>query len=1023
MLSMSKALGSAQAKEYYSAEYTDAGENYYTEGEKVAGVWAGRLAEEEWGLSGDITEEALERLCDGQNPLTGEQLVRHVMSIEYTNEFGEEVKSSEHRAGLDATFSAPKSVSLAALVGGDERVREAHRKSVDAALSALEEFTQSRMGGNRAAINTGKFIAAKFEHDSARPDRETGYAAPQLHTHTVIFNLTKTEDGKIRAMQPLELYRSQAYATAHYRSTLAIELQKLGYEVEVDHRTGAPEIKGFSREYLEESSPRSAEIKREARGIKERLEREGATVKEGAGLMQAAAKIDRASKDYDRAEMKRRHLEMEERFGHQAKQVVERAILRGAIIRTDEDIARRARESVTFARENAVEREAVADRRDVIKDALRRNLGFTTTEAVMKELEQREAAGEFVGIVRERGVATTKETTTEKTLRMEEHNLRTVSEGRDTQTPLADGEKSEAKELISVYEKKGLTLGDGQRKAIEEILTTTDRITGLQGGAGTGKTTALEVIRAGAMLAGYEVEGLAPTTRSAALLAEAGMPTKTLQKFLARSDRQESSEELDRKVFYVVDETSLASTRNIYQFLKKINPQDRVLFVGDERQHQAVEAGSPFEQLRKNGMQTARLTEIVRQKDESLRQAVEMLASKETAAAVKALAMHGRVVEIKDSDERLERIAKDFVERPEGTLVISPANKERVVINALIQGELRSAGKLSESSNTQMVLVIRQDMTGEERKFANAYEVAKGETEADIIRYNKASKVNGVGAGDYARVVGKNHAENTITVRMLEDGRELTYDPKRLSGVSVYKEKERTFAEGDRLQFRAPFKEERISNGELGTIKRIKGDRFTVTLDKDGREVSFDTKAYRHLDLGYAVTSYSSQGQTVNRVLVNANTKETKQLLNERMAYVAVSRARFDARLYTDSAENLSAALSRSVDKEIAVEALKESIQLSRGEKFQHHPSTRSQEQGDDNFVVSSSSNKMAESRQMHTTGIQTPFRSKVEMSVEGNQQQEMVRHQIATYKRSSEAVKPKEYEAKRVENNRGMSW
>ena len=160
----------------------------------------------------------------------GEQLVRHTAPREYLDARGETVKPMEHRAGWDATFSAPKSVSLTALVGGDDDVRQAHRESVRVAIDELEKYVQARMGGNRPAETTGKWVAASFEHDSARPVE--GYAAPQLHTHVVFFNLTETEKGESRALQPRELYRSQQYGTAIYRSELALRLRELGYEIE-----------------------------------------------------------------------------------------------------------------------------------------------------------------------------------------------------------------------------------------------------------------------------------------------------------------------------------------------------------------------------------------------------------------------------------------------------------------------------------------------------------------------------------------------------------------------------------------------------------------------------------------------------------------------------------------------------------------------------------------------------------------------------------------------------------------------
>jgi conjugative relaxase-like TrwC/TraI family protein len=908
MMTMSKALSAGQAKDYYQQEFTSAKENYYSESGEVRGQWYGRLAEE-WGLKGEVGSEQYERLVAGQDPNTGEQLVRTVKSREEVNRYGEEITTSEHRAGWDATFSAPKSVSLAALVGNDERIRVAHREAVNEALKVFEEFTQARMGGNKPAVTTGKMVAAQFEHTAARPDHDTGYAAPQLHTHVVIFNVTKTDEGRTKPLQPLELYRSQQYATALYRVNLAERLQKLGYEIEIDSRTGAPEIKGFSKEYLQESSPRSQELRKEAAAMKERLEQQGITVKEGAGLNQAAARNDRASKHYDHAEMRQRALEMDARYDNQAQRSVEQARKRDPIKLSQDEITKRAQEAVTFARDNATEREAVTDMRKVMADALRRNMGLTTYEAVATELHGRIERGEFVEIIRERKP---REATTQRMLEMERSNVQTMLEGQARHLPIVANEARQTVDAIA--EKQQLRLNDNQRTAVEQILTSRDQIIGLQGGAGTGKTTALSVLREVAEKEGYEVRGFAPTTRATKQLAESGIQSETLQKFIRR--RPEAPENHNRLL--VLDESSLASTRNLHKFFAHLETSDKVLLVGDSRQHQAVEAGTPFEQFQKHGMATVKLSEIVRQRQPELKHTVEKLSAREMRAAIDSLEQQGRIVEIAGARQRLEVIASAYCESPENTLVVSPRNRERVQLNSLIHRQLQHDGKVSRDDHQMTVYVNRQDMTGTERTFANAYVPGQ-----DIIRYNRASKVYDVEVGDYALVTAKNHKENEITVHF-ENARELTYNPQRLSGVSVYREAQREFAEGDRIQFRAPFTEKRIANGELATIAKIGNEELMVKLDS-GREVSFERDRFRHIDHGYAVTSHSSQGTTVDRVLINADTSESRVLLNDRMGYVAVSRAREDAIIYTNSIEELRGALDRRVDKEMAVEA----VQLS----------------------------------------------------------------------------------------------
>lgn len=466
----------------------------------------------------------------------------------------------------------------------------------------------------------------------------------------MIFNLTQTEDGRIKPIQPLELFRSQQYATAIYRTVLATELQKLGYEVKVDARTGAPEINGFGKEYLAASSPRRQEIEREAADMKERFATQGITVEDGAGLRQAAAKTDRMSKQYDRQQMRARHLEMDARFGEQARRVAESAQQRGSLSLSDEEIKTRAQAAVTFARENAGEREAVVDKRRVMVDAFRRNLCFTTFEAVVEELNDRIDSGDFIRLVRN---GTMEELTTSRTVAMERSNIQQVVAGRGTQDPILEPEES-GPTVGEITEAQGITLNESQRKAVQTILESHDRILGIQGLAGTGKTTTLAVLRVAAERQGYEVEGFAPTGSAADLLSESGIKTSTLQKFVASSQMES---DIGKKILYVMDESSLSDTRNMFLFFKKAGPVARLLLVGDTGQHQAVEAGAPFEQFVKAGMETATLDEIVRQKTD-LKIPVEQLSKREILAAVETLSEQGRIKEIADDADRLIAIAE-----------------------------------------------------------------------------------------------------------------------------------------------------------------------------------------------------------------------------------------------------------------------------------------------------------------------------------------------------------------------------
>jgi conjugative relaxase-like TrwC/TraI family protein len=382
VLTISKPLSAGQARAYHAEEFGNARENYYTEGERIAGEWHGKLAEQ-WGLKGEVREEHFQRLSEGQHPITDEQLVGYQAAREYVNERGEKIKTMEHRAGWDATFSAPKSVSLTALVGGDERVREAHRESVDVALDELEKYVQARLGGNLPAETTGKWAAAKFEHDSARP--VDGYAAPQLHTHIVFFNLTETANGETRVLQPQELYRTQQYATAVYRSELASRLKELRYEIERGE-SGQPEIKGYSKEYLEASSPRRQQIE-------EHLAKEN---QRGVGAAQIAAHQTREGKlELSHEEMQERHKEMAAQFGHQPERVVEAGQERRGQLK-EKHGEKSVGQALAYSREKNLEREAVSDERALLRDALKRSMGEATFGEVKAEFEKRVRSGEFI---------------------------------------------------------------------------------------------------------------------------------------------------------------------------------------------------------------------------------------------------------------------------------------------------------------------------------------------------------------------------------------------------------------------------------------------------------------------------------------------------------------------------------------------------------------------------------------------------------------------------------------------------
>ncbi len=894
MLTISKALSSGQAQTYHSREFASEEQNYWSRDQRAHSEWQGKLAEE-WNLIGPVRADHFAHLSEGQHPESGVQLVKHQPARTYENEYGKQITSAEHRAGWDATFSAPKSVSLTALVGGDDRVRDAHRESVRFALGELERYTQARIGNVHAPETTRKFVAATFEHDTARPVE--GYAAPQLHTHAVIFNVTERDNGQTRALQERSLFQSQHYVTSVYRSELAIRLQGLGYEIQTG-KHGQPEIKGYTQEYLDASSPRREQIK-------EHLQEIG---REGAGAAQVAAHRTRDNKElHSPQEVLQRHRELAAQFGHQADRVVAQA--REQSFNRAETPEKAMQQAVTYARNHTFERSAVQDERSILQSVLDRGMGKLNYGQARDEFERRVSNGEFRKLEDDAGRAAPQYTTAEM-IRLEKEIIGRMQEGNVSKPHDA---MLVSQELRIGIENRHPELNVSQRQAVDEVFQSREKIVGIDGVAGAGKTTALAVVREGAEAEGYRVEGFAPTSRAAQKLAEAGIETSTLQRHLARGEQPDTGE---RKL-YVLDESSLASTRQMHEFIVRLHPNDRVLLVGDTRQHEAVEAGRPFAQLQEAGMKTAKLDEIVRQRDPELKRAVEELARGDVGTALSSLDRQGRVHEIPGRGERIEAIAREYARSPESTLVVSPDNRSRTEINQRIHEELQSRGVVNRAEHSLITLVPRQEMTGADRTWAQQYQVN------DILRYSRGSQETGIEKGEYTRVSSIDSKNNLLTVIRV-DGTEQTYDPRRQMGVSVYREQERAFSVGDRIQFTAPNQELKIANRELGSIEQI-SPSGTMTLKlENGREMSFDPRLHPHLDHGYAVTSYSGQGQTADRVLIHVDTDlPARDLINNRMAYVAVSRGASDAQIFTNDRGRLAEALSRDVSHESAHKAEK----------------------------------------------------------------------------------------------------
>jgi conjugative relaxase-like TrwC/TraI family protein len=890
MMTLSKgSLSARQAARYYQEKY--ARDDYYSEDRTVAGQWVGAGAEQ-LGLAGNVEHADFIAVLDGRDPRTGTVLV-------------EAVHEKERRAGWDATFIAPKSISIQALVGNDARLLDAHRVAVTRALTELERFVQTRQHGGQERVTTRNMTAATFTHVAARPS-QSGTAKgvgpdPHLHTHVVIMNMTRRSDGVWRAVEPLELYRSQEHATAVYRTTLAQEVHKLGYRIARTGPQGAWELDGFRRGQIEQFSQRRQDISRylHERGL------------DSPAAAQIAAHQTRLPKDGREESTLRAEWEAwAEAIGLDLSRVMEEARTRGPLEQDASTQHARAREAVNYATAHRTEREAVVDARALEATALQRSMGVIDLDQVRTEIRLQATQRQLVPVTNAR--APVESYTTPEMLRLEEANIDMMWAGQGQAEPVA-----ESREVFAWALQRGLYV-DQMRVAVQ-TLTVKDWLTAIEGKAGATKTTTIGALRELIEQQGMDVQGFGPTTGSVRALEEAGVTARTVASLLANQAPRAQLEPQPRAV-WIIDESSLLSTRHVHGLLQRAREEGigRVIFVGDQRQHGAVEAGKPVAQMQQAGMRTARLDVIRRQKDPALRAAVALAAQGKTAQAAQQLIGQGRVTAIPDRDARFALIAREYarhVEHQQHVLVVSPANEERVALNAAIRAELQQRGQLPRAGVTQTVLV-RRDLTTAEKGWSSNYEIS------EVVHVHRGSAKLGMPANTYATVEAVDPERNLLTVRTHEQTVR-TYRPSQLRGVEVFRPEARQMAEGERIQFRAPFKEQKIANGALGRIEKIDPQRGMATLRMDtGKRFSVPWDALRHIEYGYTTTSHSSQGMTVDRVLVQIDTDRSAQLVNRQQFYVSISRARLDVQVFTNSVERLPAVVARELVKTTAREAV-----------------------------------------------------------------------------------------------------
>ena len=939
MLSISNIKSSAAAVHYY--EHDD----YYAKEaneHKELSEWYGKGAEK-LKLEGKVEKEDFKQVLEGELP-NGVELGRV--------EDGKRV----HAPGMDLTFSAPKSVSILAEVYGDKRINEAHDKAVKSVLTYIEEnlaYVRKTENGKTYYEKADNILASLFQHNTSRN------LDPQLHTHCILANAIRREDGEWRSAYYGEVFENKKFLGMMYRSELAHSLTELGYTVERTHEDGRFEVKEVSQEIIQAFSSRREEIKAALEGY----EHVNAKTAANATLVTRQAKTELPKEvlinkwqetlksfNFNLSEQKEKIIKEREelRASLNKKSIGETVVdtlsswlseikqkfefnayapishINNPIEEKKEEYTDKSVEErvIEYGIKHLSERASVWEEKELIKVATTYALGRTSATNILEQIAIYKKEGKLL----ESKLRTLKEIpvktlTTKEALAQELESIKIMQGGKGQVEPICN--VREINEHI-----KSTSLKKGQVEAIKVILTTKDRVVGVQGYAGAGKTYMMKQAKELAGRNGYELIGMAPSASAAKTLeADTGIKSQTVSRFLADYERlttgKESKlnkvkmkQEMKNKVL-IVDESSLASTVQFNTLLKVTSDLDvRLVAIGDTKQLGAVEAGKPFYQLQRAGMETAKMTEIVRQKEILLRGAVyDSINARIKQAMFK---IDKNITEV-DNTELGKTAAEQWLSlqdgRREETLVIVPSKKLREETNQLIREGLKSEGKVKGEEHTFIVL-DNKDMT--HAQMSNARDYKRG----DIVIFNRDYKSLNIERHDMLRV--REIKDFNVLVLEKSNGKKVMWQPHRIAGntkggVEVYEERKLNLQEGDKIRWtRNSVEHLDIINSTTSKVLSIGSKSITVELESgEKKTISSNDEVLRHMDYAYTSTVHASQGKTY-AYAISVIEGAHKYLTHQQVFYVSLSRAEYEVNLITDDKEKLIETLKKQTGERTA---------------------------------------------------------------------------------------------------------
>ena len=930
MLSVANVRSPSAAASYFAAD------NYYTGADADrSGTWIGKGAER-LGLEGRVSAEQFDALLRGELP----------GGIQVGN------AGRAHRPGTDLTFSLPKSWSLLALVGGDQRIIDAYREAVIETLRWAEKnAAQTRMGSQAGygKVATDNLTIGLFQHDTNRNQE------PNLHFHAVVANVTQGSDGKWRALRNDKLWSFNTLLNSMTMARFRLAVEKMGYEAGPVGKHGNFEAAGIAREQVMAFSTRREEVLAARRGsgleagivatLETRKGKEPVRDREGllsswrqraeevgldlgglidASQMRAAAKASEASKEQS---LLHRGIAKLREFAQRIKGDPADPLIPAHVLKQDAPTIAAA-QAVASAVRHLSQREAAFPREGLLKAAL--DFGLPTTvehveirvNALVRSGALESGKGEHKGWLVSR-----------EALDLESTILANVDQGRGAVLPILDRKDAAERVQAVAAINHGISLNEGQENAASLVLSSRDRIVAIQGIAGAGKSSVMKPVAQLLREEGKQVLGLAvQNTLIQMLERDTGIRSMTIARFLAQWGRLlhepgnatllgEARSALGDHVL-VLDEASMVSNEDKAKLVRLANLAEvhRLVLIGDKRQLGAVDAGKPFDLVQQAGIERAKMDVNLRGRDPILRRA-------------QAAAQEGRI------DDALRALAPSTIEvrgdsaivAAEKWLSLSPADRDRTsiyasgralrsAVNEAVQRGLKANGELGPRSG-RLTVHSRVNVTHEELRYLRTYQPGM------VLNFRSRDSTQKLSKGDYT-VKTIDHARRQL---VLEDrkGRLRKFNPARLrpgaddSRLSLFERKSLSIIEGDKIRWTDNDHKRGLFNADRARIVAIdtKGVLVETSAGKELR-LSRGDPMLKRMDLAYALNAHMAQGLTSDRGIAVMDSRE-RNLANRQTFLVTVTRLRDGLTLIADNAEKLGRAIkSNSGEKASALEVM-----------------------------------------------------------------------------------------------------